>query len=300
MAFSLRQVRYFIAVAENGSVTGAAQQLSVSQSTVTEAIKGLEDDLGIKLIERQARGVALSYKGQQFLRHAHRILAEVSDAQHALRSREAPLSGSLHIGVTTLVAGYCLSDLLARYRRVFPAVQVSVVEDTRDYLEHLLLNGEIDVAVIIVSNLQDNVALETVALQTSHYHLWLQSGHRLLRGSPVSLREVAEEALIVLTVDEVEEVTGRYWRQAGVRPKVAFRTRSVEAVRSLVATGAGVAVLPDLAYRPWSLEGDRIEAREIEETLPDLTVGVAWRKGSPLPAVAETFIDLATTQRRAR
>jgi len=300
MAFSLRQVRYFIAVADNGSVTGAAQQLSVSQSTVTEAVKGLEDELGVKLIERQARGVALSYKGQQFLRHAHRIMAEVSDAQSALRGEEAPLVGSLQLGVTTLVAGYCLSDLLARFRRVFPAVQVSVVEDTRDYLEHLLLNGEIDVAVIIVSNLQDNVALETEMLQTSHYHLWMPSGHRLLRSGPVSLTEMAGEALIMLSVDEVEEVTGRYWRQAGVRPKVAFRTRSVEAVRSLVATGAGVAVLPDLAYRPWSLEGDRIEAREIEETLPDLTVGVAWRKGLPLPAVAETFIDLAVTQRRAR
>jgi DNA-binding transcriptional LysR family regulator len=300
MALSLRQVRYFIAVAENGSVTGAAQQLSISQSTVTEAIKGLEDELGIKLIERQARGVALSYKGQQFLRHAHRILAEVSDAQRALKSQETPLAGQLQLGVTTLVAGYCLSDLLARYRRVFPEVQVSVVEDTREYLEHLLLNGEIDVAVVIVSNLQDNLALETEVLQTSNYHLWLQSGHRLSRSGPVSLTEVAREALIVLSVDEVEEVTGRYWRQAGVRPKVAFRTRSVEAVRSLVATGSGVAVLPDLAYRPWSLEGDRIEACEIEETLPDLTVGVAWRKGSPLPAVAETFIDLAVTQRRNR
>jgi DNA-binding transcriptional LysR family regulator len=300
MALSLRQVRYFIAVAENGSVTGAAQQLSISQSTVTEAIKGLEDELGVKLIERQARGVALSYKGQQFLRHAHRILAEVSDAQRALRGDATPLAGSLQLGVTTLVAGYCLSDLLARFRRVFPAVQVSVVEDTRDYLEHLLLNGEIDAAVIIVSNLEDNAALETEALQTSHYHLWMPSGHRLLRSGPVSLKEMADEALVVLSVDEVEEVTGRYWRQVGVRPKVAIRTRSVEAVRSLVATGAGVAVLPDLAYRPWSLEGDRIEAREIEERLPDLTVGVAWRKGLPLSAVAKTFIDLAVMQRRAR
>jgi DNA-binding transcriptional LysR family regulator len=293
MALSLRQVRYFIAVAENGSVTGAAQQLSVSQSTVTEAVKGLEDELGVPLIERQARGVSLTYKGQQFLRHAHRILAEVNDAQRALRGREAPLAGTLQLGVTTLVAGYCLSDLLARFRRVFPAVQVSAVEDTREYLEHLLLNGEIDVAVIIVSNLQDNVALETES-----YHLWLPAGHRLLRSGPVSLKEMAEEALIVLSVDEVEEVTGRYWRQAGVRPKVAFRTRSVEAVRSLVATGAGLAVLPDLAYRPWSLEGDRIEARAIEEPLPELTVGVAWRRGLPLPAVAETFIDLAVMRRR--
>lgn len=300
MALSLRQVRYFIAVAENGSVTGAAQQLSVSQSTVTEAIKGLEEELGIQLVERQARGVALSYKGQQFLRHAHRILAEVNDAQRALRSEEAPLAGQLQIGVTTLVAGYCLSDLLARFRRVFPAVQVSVVEDTRDYLEHLLLNGEIDVAVIIVSNLQDNQALETETLQASRYHLWLPGGHRLLRNGPISLKETTEEAFIVLSVDEVEEVTGRTWRAAGVRPKVAFRTRSVEAVRSLVATGAGLAVLPDLAYRRWSLEGDRIEARDIAEAMPDLAVGVAWRRGLPLPRAAETFIELAVTQRRPR
>lgn len=298
MALSLRQVRYFIAVAENGSVTGAAQQLSVSQSTVTEAVKGLEDELGVELIERQARGVALTYKGQQFLRHAHRILAEVNDAQRALHGGDAPVAGTLLLGVTTLVAGYCLSDLLARFRRVFPAVQVSVVEDTRDYLEHLLLNGEIDVAVIIVSNLEDSLALQTETLQTSSYHLWLPAGHRLLRSGPVSVKELAEESLIVLSVDEVEEVTGRYWRRAGVRPKVGFRTRSVEAVRSLVATGAGVAVLPDLVYRPWSLEGDRIEARDIEEPLPELTVGVAWRKGLPVPAVAETFIDMAVARRR--
>lgn len=300
MALSLRQVRYFIAVAENGSVTGAAQQLSVSQSTVTEALKGLEEELGIQLVERQARGVALSYKGQQFLRHAHRILAEVNDARRALHSREAPLAGQLQLGVTTLVAGYCLADLLARFRRVFPAVQVSVVEDTRDYLEHLLLNGEIDVAVMIVSNLRDNLALETETLQTSRYHLWLPGGHRLLRSGPISLKETAEEPFIVLSVDEVEEVTGRTWRQAGVRPKVAFRTRSVEAVRSLVATGAGLAVLPDLAYRPWSLEGDRIEARDIAEAMSDLTVGVAWRRGLPLGREAETFIELAVTQRRSR
>src|SRR3546814_19397714 len=95
MALSLRQVRYFIAVAENGSVTGAAQQLSVSQSTVTEAIKGLEDELGVRLIERQARGVALSYKCQQFLRTPHHIPAEVHDDRHSLPLREPPQAGTL-------------------------------------------------------------------------------------------------------------------------------------------------------------------------------------------------------------
>ena len=69
-------------------------------------------------------------------------------------------------------------------------------------------------------------------------------------------------------------------RLAGVRPLVAVRTQSVEAARSLIATGAGVAILPDLAYRPWSLEGDRIEARDLTEAIPPVEVAVAWRRGA--------------------
>jgi DNA-binding transcriptional LysR family regulator len=79
----------------------------------------------------------------------------------------------------------------------------------------------------------------------------------------------------------------------GTRPKVAFRTRSVEAVRSLVATGAGVALLPDLVYRPWSLEGDRIEARDVSGSLPVVQVGLVWRKGSQLSGAAREFVAVA-------
>ena len=78
----------------------------------------------------------------------------------------------------------------------------------------------------------------------------------------------------------------------GTRPRVAFRTRSVEAVRSLVATGAGVALLPDLVYRPWSLEGDRIESRDVSGALPVVKLGVFWRRGSPLSAAARDFIEI--------
>jgi DNA-binding transcriptional LysR family regulator len=74
----------------------------------------------------------------------------------------------------------------------------------------------------------------------------------------------------------------------------------VEAVRSLVATGAGVALLPDLVYRPWSLEGDRIDSRDVSGSLPMVQVGVVWRKGSTLPRTARDFIAIAQAQRMAR
>ncbi|MBY5555462.1 LysR family transcriptional regulator [Rhizobium leguminosarum] len=300
MAFTLRQVQYFVAVAEQGSVTRAAQNLSISQSSVTEALKELESDLGVELFERHPRGLTITHNGHQFLRHATKILASVSDARTSFSGQQSALSGTLNIGVTSLVAGYVLSDLLARYRRACPGIEVSAIEDNGGYLEHLLVGGELDVAVMVISNLRDRMALQAEILETSPYRLWLPMGHPLVSADIISVADIAREPLIMLTVDEIEEDTGKLLSALGARPHVAFRTRSVEAVRSLVATGAGVALLPDLVYRPWSLEGDRIESRDVSGSLPVVQVGMVWRKGSSLPQAARDFVGIAESLRSGR
>ncbi len=300
MAFTFRQLQYFVAVAEQGSVTRAAQNLSISQSSVTEAIKELEADLGVELFDRHPRGLSITHNGHQFLRHATKILSTVSDARTSFAENKRSEGGKLNIGVTSLVAGYVLSDLLARYRRACPDVDVTAIEDNGSYLEHLLVGGELDVAVMVISNLRDRMALQAEILETSPYRLWLPMGHPLVSADIISLTDVAREPLIMLTVDEIEENTGKLLSALGARPHVAFRTRSVEAVRSLVATGAGVALLPDLVYRPWSLEGDRIENRDVSGSLPVVQVGMVWRKGSSLPQSARDFIGIAEAMRSGR
>ena len=301
MAFTIRQLQYFIAVAEEGTVSGAAQSLSISQSAVTEAIKELEADLGVTLFERHRRGLSITHKGHQFYRHANRILAERLGraAQLSERGRRRR-PAALQLGVTSLVAGYVLSDLLARYRRAYPSVNVSAIEDNGDYLEHLLIGGELDVAVMVISNLRDRVALQAEIFETSPYRLWLPLGHRLAGADIISISDIVPEPLIMLTVDETEENTGKLLSALGARPHVAFRTRSVEAVRSLVATGAGIALLPDLVYRPWSLEGDRIESRDISGALPVVQVGMVWRRGSELAAGGARLHRAGPAQHLAR
>jgi DNA-binding transcriptional LysR family regulator len=300
MAFTIRQLQFFIAVAEQGSVSRAARNLSISQSSVTEAVKELESDLGVTLFERHPRGLNITHKGHQFLRHATKILAGVSDARRSFEG-ETTSGGRLQLGVTSLVAGYVLSDILARYRRAFPGVEVTATEDNGDYLEHLLVGGELDVAVMVISNLRDRMALQAEIIEVSPYRLWLPLGHHLAGADIIGINDIAREPLIMLTVDEIEENTGKLLIALGARPHVAFRTRSVEAVRSLVATGAGIALLPDLVYRPWSLEGDRIESRDISGSLPVVQVGMVWRRGSGLPQSARDFIGIAQSQRlRAR
>lgn len=295
MAFTLRQLQFFIAAAEAGSVSGAAKVLSISQSSVTEAIQALEADLGVTLFDRQPRGLLITHKGSAFLRHARQILADVAAARSAFRDEAEEVTGRLSLGVTSLVAGYVLSDILQRFRRAFPRIELNVIEDTGDYLQHLLIGGELDVAVMLTSSVRDRMALHVETLVVSPYRLWLPLGDPLAEQEAIALEELAGRPMIQLMVDEIEESMKRLTAALPVKPSIAFRTRSVEAVRSLVATGAGLAILPSLVYRPWSLEGDRIDIRDVSGDLPSVQVGLAWRKGAPLSGPALNFVRSAQT-----
>ncbi|NVO07203.1 MAG: LysR family transcriptional regulator [Rhodoferax sp.] len=290
MSTSFKSIRYFIAVAEAGSITAAIQELGVSQSVVSQAIAQIEADLGTLLFDRRARGMALTHAGHQFLRHAHQIEVAMRNARDALASRPHTVTGHLNIGVTSLMVGYYLPFLLDRFRRVFPRITVQITEDRRDYLEHLLVSGELDVALIVVSQLQNHRALETETILRSGWRVWLPVNHRLAGEEKIEATELAQQSLVLLQVDELGDAATALWNRGGAEPNVLIRTSSVEAVRSLVATGAGCSVLPDMLYRPWSLEGDRIEARPLARPLPALDVGLAWRKGAAQPEALSNFL----------
>jgi DNA-binding transcriptional LysR family regulator len=291
MALSLRQIRYFIATVETGQVSLAASSLGVSQSAVTEAIKGLERETGATLFRRHPKGVQLTLDGNHFLQHARNILAAVSDATRATRRARSGLAGSFSLAMTFTVAGYFLPAPLARFRRLFPGIEPRLRELDRADIERGLVEGSVDLAVMLVSNLRDAERIDTETLIQSKRRLWLPVGHRLLQPKRVALADIAPEPFIMLTIDEAEKTALRYWKRTRFRPDIVFRTTSVEAVRSLVATGAGVAILSDMVYRPWSLEGDRIEARSLAAPVPSMDVGLAWRRVGKLPPPAQAFLD---------
>ena len=300
MSFTFKQARYFVSVAELGSISRAAASLSISQSAVTEAIKELEAHLGVKLFDRRRRGVEVTHHGHVFLRHAKSILSEVSHAERNLAGGVDVSGRTLNVGVTSLTAGYVLSDILSRFRRAHPQVEVSAIEDAGEYIEHLLIGGELDVAVMLVSNLQNAQALHSEILTISPFRLWLPLGHRLGSQDSIEMADLTSEPQIVLDVDEMQEEALRLSTSFGTRPRVAFRTKSVEAVRSLVASGAGFALLPDLIYRPWSLEGERIESRDVSGQLPDIRVGLVWRRGAGTGETTSAFLAIAQSYHSPR
>jgi molybdate transport repressor ModE-like protein len=273
---SIRQIRYFIAVANMGQVSRAAMELNVSQSAVTTAVKHLEEIVGAPLFNRHAGGVALTFEGNIFLDHARRIMAAIDEAVRSPRRLRDDVSGTLRLAMTYTVAGYFLPPFIERFARAFPSVALQLTEAPRNAIEDGLVSGTFDLAVMLTSNIMDQEGLAYETLLQSRRRLWLSSQHPLLEQPSVSLSDVASEPYIMLTVDEASNTAQRYWNRTSYRPRTVFRTSSVEAVRSMVANGMGITILSDMVYRPWSLDGRRVEVISLADRIPTMDVGLAW------------------------
>lgn len=289
MPISLKQVRYFIATADSGQVSQAAMEVNVSQSAITAAIKQLESDLGVILFRRHNAGVSLTAEGTRFLQHARNIMASVNAAENAPLTEEKTISGTVRLGVTYTVAGYFLPRHYARFKRSFPRVRVDIHELPRDAIERGLRDGTLDMAVMLVSNIHDRSQLAYETLLRSRRRLWLPVEHPLLQSETISLEDVAPLPYVMLTVDEASKTAHRYWKPTGLRPNTIFATSSVEAVRSMIADGIGVTILSDMVYRPWSLEGQRIELRSIAADIPTMDVGLAWHRKNVQSSATKTL-----------
>ncbi|MEG1628474.1 LysR family transcriptional regulator [Pseudomonas sp.] len=276
MSLTLRQVRYFVATAEIGQISQAALHLNISQSAVTTAIKELEALLGVALFLRSAQGMSLTDAGRHFLNRAYVIQRSVEDALNSpLPDYRA--SGLLRVAASYTVIGYFLPHHLQRLGHWHPDVTIEVHEQERQSIELGLLEHRYDMAVVLTANLtHPDIVSET--LFNSERRLWLPAHHPLCQRTAVSLADVAREPYILLTVDEAEQSAMRYWEHARQQPSVRVRTSSVEAVRSMVANGSGVAILSDLVHRPWSLEGKRIETVGLSDPVTPMSVGLAWHR----------------------
>lgn len=294
MSISLRQIRYFVATAESGQVSQAAVNLSISQSAITTAVKELETIVGAALFERTPHGMELTTAGRQLLSHAYDILQKVDDVT-ALHLVTSGVKGKLTLAATYTVIGYFLPLHMERLKRQFPDIDIQLFELNRESVEEGLLSNRYDLAVMLTSNII-NPELQTEKLLSSQRRLWLPARHALLAMPSVGLKEVADQDYIMLTVDEASHTSLKYWSQTPYAPKVSLRTSSVEAVRSLVANGQGVAILSDMVHRPWSLEGRRIETVTLSDSIPSMDVGLAWRKQvdfSPAMEAVRTYFRRA-------
>jgi DNA-binding transcriptional LysR family regulator len=297
---TLKQFRYFLAVAESDSVAAASRMLNIAQSAITKSVLELEDELGLVLFERSPKGMRLTPEGHRFQVKALRVIGAVADATRGVSPGATPLAGTITIGVTSLVAGYYLSEVFARFRRTCPPVDLQVVEHAPPFLEHLLINGELDIAIMVSNALGEPQALVAETLTRSPNRVWMAADHPLASQTEVGLAECVQHDLVVLQADRIELLMRSVWARHQLKPRTVLRTSSLEAVRSLVGVGAGLAVLPDFLYRPWTLDAEHVEVRTLRDAVPTVDVGLVWRRGSQPRAEVLEFIEVARDQSRSR
>lgn len=292
---SLRQLRYFVAAADEGQFSQAALRVHVSQSAVTAAVLQLEEVLGVSLFDRLPHGVALTAEGHKFVQHARHVLETLQDALSEPLFLSHAINGSVRVGASYTVLGYFLPSLLARFKRSYPQIEIDLLDLDRVSIESAVAQGSLDLGLAIVSNTQNLHLFEHRVLIRSPRRLWLSSQHPLASAASLCLADVAEHAYILATVDEGDVSTARYWQEKALTPRVAFRTSSMEALRGLVAHGFGVTILSDMLYRAWSLEGKKIDIRPLADAIPPMELGLLWHPRKHLSEPAQAFRQFLIT-----
>ena len=299
MQLTLRQFEYFLALAETGQVSKAALRCNVSQSSVTVALRGMEQTLGVPLFVRHAKGLRLTETGERFVSHARNVTNAASRAIDDIRAAPSDVGGRLRIGVTETISAYLVPSVLSMAEQHFPNLRIEVMESDRPSVEQALMDGRIDLALLIISNLTERDELEYDITLKSPRRLWTHPDHPLQQRSKVGLQDIFEYDYILLDMDEHIDTMEKYWRRHRLRPAIYLQTKSLEAVRSLVAFQKGVAILSDLVYRPWSLEGRRILRCNVSEVVPTMDIGAVWRKNAREPRNKEIVLRFLSASMKA-
>lgn len=289
MSLTFKQLKYFVAAAQSGQISRAGIELSISQSAITSAIRDMEQLLGAALFDRSAQGVILTEAGRRFLPQALSILTALEQAKVSVH-QSCDIQSGIRIAASYTVTGYFIPAHLQKLARLMPQLAISLLEMPRESIEQALINQQVDFALMLTSNLH-HPQIASLDLLTSPRRLWIAPTHKLAGADRLSLCELSRHAYIMLTVDEAETSALRYWQPSGCKPDIKLRTSSVEAVRSMVANGSGVTILSDMVYRPWSLDGQRIDTRQLSDNIPAMTVGIAWKKDQPFTPAMQAVYD---------
>lgn len=273
---SFKQLRYFEALARFGHFGKAAEHCAISQPALSMQVQDLEEALGLKLIERRAKGASLTEPGKEVARRAARILGEVQDLADYARQCGALLSGPLRLGVIPTIAPYLLPQLLVTLKARHPDLELHVRETQTSVLLSELGEGRLDVLVLALPI--DEPDFETMRLFDDKFLLAMPKGRRpqaRVRASPALLKS---DRLLLL--EEGHCLRDQALSYCSLRQVDTFGASSLATLVQMVANGMGLTLLPEISVTQECARGE-IALIRFEEPEPKRTLGLVWRGSSP-------------------
>jgi DNA-binding transcriptional LysR family regulator len=291
MNVELRQLRYFVAVAEEMHFGRAARRLHMTQPPLSQAIQALEAQLGTPLFSRTRRSVALTAAGQTLLPEVQRLLQQVEGLASLAQSAAAGESGRLSIAFVPMADYSVLPTALREFRAALPSVHLDLQEATTDVQIELLASGRIDIGFLLPP-LPDklNAEVDYLPLTSEPLVLALPEGTATTK-TKMSLKRCADLPLIIFPrrmSPAFHDQILACLRDAGLSPRIGQEAIQMQTIVSLVSAGMGFALVPQSVS---NMKRPGVEYRAMQEISPWVEIGLAWRRDNTSP-VLSAFLEL--------
>lgn len=276
---TLRQMRYFEALASVRHFGKAAELVHVSQPALSAQIMEMESHLGVKLVERSRSGVFLTRKGEEILARTRAILTEVDQLEQSARASAGTLEGRIRIGVIPTLAPYLVPRLVPHLRRVYPAIEIELKESVTSRLVADLGEGLLDAVVAALPIEADG--LSSRPLFFDRFYMAMADDERNILMSPLTEDQVDVEQLLLLEEGHcLRDQALAVCSTAGKRRLVSFGATSMTTLLQMVANGMGMTLIPEIAI---ATEASRNAIRIVPFAAPEPAreIGLVWRRSSP-------------------
>ncbi len=297
--FTLRQLQYIVAVAEERSFRRAAERCHVSQPSLSTQLAQAEAMLGVKLFERSHKKVILTASGRDLIERAKRILLEADELVRVAEHGSDPLSGTVRLGVIPTISPYLLPAITPSLRKAFPRLRIAWLEDKTEVLVKKLGDGEIEGVVLALEADIGDVAKEVVAIDP--FVLLTRTEHPLAaKSSAVKEAELRGEELLLLDDGHCFRTQALEACGAARVKEGDFRATSLATLVQMVAGGGGITLIPALAVEAEAKRA-RLHVRPLASPAAHRTIAVIWRKGAALEtalrAIARVVREAYPTRR---
>ncbi len=287
---NLRDLQYLIAIADLRNFSQAANKCCVSQPTLSNQIRKLEDTLGVVIFERSNKRVMPTETGEQIIALARRVLREVDAMHDVAQSAQDPLAGKFRLGAFPTLSTYIFPSLVPKITAALPQLKLVLVEEKTQVLIERLKRGELDAALLALPVNDDQLVVKK--LFDDEFFLAVPPQHPLAKTKQVDQADLSASTLLLLEEghclrDQALEVC----HLVGMEEEQDFRATSLETLRQMVKAGTGITFMPKMAIQA---DETGIVYIPFKKPAPYRTIGLVWRKTSARMAVIEKLLPMLT------
>jgi len=282
---NIRQLKHFVTVANVSNFTNAAQQLHIAQPALSISIKKFEQQLGVQLIKRNDRKISLTDEGKVLYEHAIRIIQQVENAKLAIDEMKGLMKGEVRLGAPSMMGSYFFPQVIMAFKKEHVHLKISVVDAGIQSVRQMLLDGELDVGVILDKDVPDS--LETDPLLSSHMVATVSNNHPLAKQKHIDFQTFFSHELVMFKPGYFHrEFIDNACQQEGIQPNIVYETNLLSMILSLVRHEYAITALLEL------VTDNEPDVTAIPFQPPvSLNLALAWRKNAYLSYADRAFIE---------